>query len=284
MATQTKQFGGWYKNPATGQVQRYWGGDVWTDGSDPTQGLGENWQSLLANKTSASSTSTSTGNPLNDVNKTIEDSFQKLQNEVVAKYGDYKAGHPFKLDELLAAKNVEAKEQIDPYYNELLGDYLTGVQRKIDRGTNDTKDLLTELTANKDTYTKQSQQVLDESVNKAEEGFADSGMFGSGQALRQEGLMKTDANNAMADYTRKSDNQVNQLKTGLNRNLEDIGLEKKGYVRDLERNRFTDVSQRASDLTKEAGQQYIQGFQSTLPPQLQASSGFDLLKDLGIYS
>jgi hypothetical protein len=46
MATQ-KQFGGWYPNPqAGGQSQRYWGGDVWTTGSDPTGGLGPNWQSI----------------------------------------------------------------------------------------------------------------------------------------------------------------------------------------------------------------------------------------------
>lgn len=32
------QIGGWYNNPATGTNQRYWGGNTWTDGSDPTGG------------------------------------------------------------------------------------------------------------------------------------------------------------------------------------------------------------------------------------------------------
>lgn len=30
------QVGGWYNNPLTGKVQRWWGNNVWTDGNDPS--------------------------------------------------------------------------------------------------------------------------------------------------------------------------------------------------------------------------------------------------------
>lgn len=223
-------------------------------------------------------------NPLQQVNQVIQDTFQKLQNEVIKKFGEYRAGKPFRVDEVLAEKGAAAKEQIDPYYNEKLGDYLTGVTNKINRSTDDTKDLLTELSTGVENYTGRAKVALDESVNKAEEGFAESGLFGSGEQLATEGQLKYDTGNAIDDYTRKSDIQTKQLKTGLDRTLTDINLGKNDYVRNLERNRFTDIQNRAGQLTKEAGQQYIQGFKAVLPPEMQASSGFDLLKDLGIYS
>lgn len=278
-----KVFGGWYLNPATGKTQRWWGGDAWTNGEDPTQGLGPNWQKILSSGGSADNSGINS-NPLESVNKIIQDSFQSLQSEVAQKFGEYRAGQPFKIDDVLAEKGSQAAEQIDPYYNEALTNYLTGVKRKIERGTTDTKDLLTELSANTESYTGQAKLALNESVNKAEQGFAESGLFGSGEQLRTEGLLKTDTGNNLADYTRKSDYQKRQLDLGLSRNLEDIGSDKSSFVRDLERSRFTDTEQRKADLAKEAGQQYISGFKATLPPQLQAASGFDLLKDLGIYS
>lgn len=45
-------FGGWGPNPnAGGKIQRYWGGNVWTSGEDPTGGKGVNWQSAGASST-----------------------------------------------------------------------------------------------------------------------------------------------------------------------------------------------------------------------------------------
>lgn len=273
------QDGGWYWDPSVGAARQYWKGQF-----GPAGDAGANWWERGSGSTTSSSTSTSSGNPLEDINKTIQDSFQKLQNEVVQRFGEYQAGKPFRVDEVLAAKKAEASEQIDPYYDEILGDYLMGVERKIQRGRDDTKDLLTELSASTDTFTRQNAMALDEATDKAERGFAESGLFGSGEQLSTEGKIKEAAGSALSDYTRRADIQKRQAVTGLNRNLEDISLSRKGQVGDIERNRFTDVQQRTGQLTKEAGQQYIQGFQSTLPTELQPASGFDMLKSLGIYS
>lgn len=286
-----------YKVPAGGQVkilntrvvngQTYYdiqhigGGTGWTPANqlEPAAQI-----SAPAPAASNSNPAQVAQNPLQQVNQTIEDTFQKLQNEVIQKFGEYRAGKPFRVDEVLAEKTNEAKEQIDPYYNEKLGDYLLGVTRKINRGVDDTKDLLDELTSNTDNYTGRAKIALDQSIDQAEQGFADSGLFGSGQALATEGKLKYDSNNSISDYMARSDSQRKQVTTALSRNIEDINSAKTADVRDLERNRLTDVTTRAADLTKDAGQQYIQGFQGTLPPQLQASNGFDILKSLGIYS
>lgn len=261
-------------------VQHIGGGTGWV--------LGSKLESIAKNAPTQSPESSpqegQSTNPLSEVNQIIEKTFQDLQNEVSQQFGEYRAGKPFRVDEVLAEKGIQAKEQIDPYYNEKLGEYLLGVTRKINRSQDDTQTLLTELSTDANNYTSRSKAMLDESVRKAGEGFADVGLFGSGDQLASEGQLKYDANNKMSDYLAGYQSKQNQLTTGLSRTLEDVNAERKNYVRDLERNRLTDIETRTGDLTKEAGQQYIQGFKSILPPQLQAASGFDLLKDLGIYS
>lgn len=277
--------GGWFKNPATGRVQQYWNGS-WYD--QPVTGTvaGRNYEQnpigTLPGDPGYSGGASS--NPLQQINDVIQNSFQKLQNEVTKKFGEYKSGKPFRVDEVLAEKTKAAAEQIDPYYNQILGDYLLGVQRKIDRGINDTRDLLGELSASTQSYTGNAQMQLDQAVEQAGQGFADTGLFGSGAQMRAEGQLKQATGANLDDYMRTANLQTKQANLNLSRGLEDIGADKKTQVSELERNRFTDVQQRAGQLTKEAGQQYIQGFQGVLPPELQSASGFDMFKSLGIYS
>lgn len=226
---------------------------------------------------------TSGGNPQLDVNKAIQDSFQRLQTEMVSKYNSYKSSNPFNLDEILAQKTQEAHEQIDPYYNETLNNYLTGVTRKMDRSQADSKDLLTQLSADTDSYTGSMALKLNEALNKSAQGYADAGLFNSGQNARDQGLLKVGANQDMTDFLRNQDFKQKGITNDLSRTIEDLTSSKTQTTRDLARQQYTDVSQRANQLTGEAGQQYASGFKATLPPELQAQSGFDILKDIGIY-
>ena len=237
-----------------------------------------------AGKGAATSGGGSNNSPIQSVNQAIENSFQKLTQEVFKRFGEYKTNHPFRIDEVLAQKAGEAKEQIDPYYNETLTDFLTGINRRIERGSQDTKDLLAELQADTSSYQRDTQLALQENINKAKEGYAGSGLYDSGARQRTEGLLQTETGNRSEDFMRKQGLRENQLKTGLSRELQDVGTQRTQQVRDIERSRFTDIEQRKSQLAKESGQQFVTGFRATLPPELQANSGFDLLQDLGVYT
>jgi hypothetical protein len=226
----------------------------------------------------------SSGGSQGDVNRAIEDSFKKLQEEMSSKYQAYKSSNPFNLDQILVEKTQEAKEQIDPYYDETLSNYLTGVTNKMERSTSDTQDLLTQLNADTDAYTSGAKLKLTEAINKSQEGYADTGLFNSGDRLKNEGLLKVTNQSDMENFNRNQDYRKNQAETGLSRTIEDLNLAKTQDVRNLERDRYTAEQSRAGDLTKEAGQQWVTGFKATLPPELQAQSGFDILKDIGIYS
>jgi hypothetical protein len=274
--------GGWFWDPSVGQARQYWNGSFGPPNTinNPNQsGYGQ----PVGNTNNAPPTTTPTS-PLQAVNQSIESSFQKLNDEVKKRFGEYKSGKPFRVDEILAEKTKTAAEQIDPYYNQILGDYLLGVTRKLNRGIDDTKDLLSELNSSTQSYTREAQNSLQSAMDNAEQGFADSGLTGSGTALRAEGQLKQNYGANTEDYLRKTGAQEKQLGLGLSRNIQDINADKKNFVTNLEQNRFTDTSNRAGALTKEAGQQYIQGFSAALPPELQSASGFDMLKSLGIYS
>ena len=121
-------------------------------------------------------------------------------------------------------------------------------------------------------------------MNKAQQGFADTGLFDSGARYREEGLLARESGDILSDYNRRAALKEKGLTTGLSRTLEDVGLQSKIGERDIERGRFTDIETRASDLAKTAGQQYVTEFSQTLPPELQANTQFDLLKQIGIYS
>jgi len=79
------QFGGWYNNPAQGgKNMRWWGGDTWTMGEDPTGGRGVNWQQGATTSTAYAPISR-LGEPAFDpeaIYKSMEASRQAEQNRL----------------------------------------------------------------------------------------------------------------------------------------------------------------------------------------------------------
>ena len=222
--------------------------------------------------------------PQQSADQLLLNSYKALAEERNKRFKDYeKAKGPFSLDEVLIAKRLEAKEQIDPYYDETLSNYLLGVERKRQRSSADTQDLLGELSATEASFTGATKLKLDEAINRAREGFADVGLFESGQRFRAEGLAQREAGEEMGEFGRRTALRRKGLETGLGRTLEDVGLESTMRQRDIGRERFTETETLASRLAKEKGQRYVTEFGQTLPPELQANQNFDLLKQIGIY-
>lgn len=226
---------------------------------------------------------TNMGDPNQRADQSILGAFQNLQTEANKRISEYTQRNPFRLDEVLAEKRTQAAEQLDPYFNETLTDYLTGVERKRTRSSQDTQDLLGELRATSDSFTGTTKLRLDEALNKAQQGFAEAGLFESGGRLRDEGLMQRETGDTLSDFNRQQGLRTKQAETGLGRTLEDLALQKKGTVRDIERERASGIETLSGTLAKEAGQKYSAGVYASLPPELQANQNFDILKQIGIY-
>lgn len=236
----------------------------------------------LAKEYGVGTGSTGSGNPLQDVNDLIQNSFKTLTDQASQKFGEYQSSHPFSLDQVLADSLKQAKEQVDPYYNETLNNYLTGVTRRITRSKEDTQNLLGELNAQTASYSRDTQIKLNQALENSNQGFADSGLLSSGSAMRASGGIAVNTGNSLADYLRGQQYRTNQATLQNERTLQDVNLESTQQQRDIGREQFTAEQTRANQLAQEAGQTYVRGFQQTLPPQLQANTGFDLLKQLGI--
>lgn len=206
---------------------------------------------------------------------TTLDFYRKQDEEARRKFGEFQRNNPFVFDEVLAQSRTQATEQIDPYYNELKADYLLGVQRKRERGAQDTYELLTDLNR----VTEAGQLKVDEAISRAREGFAEAGLFESGARLRAEGL----GERARTDLLAEQGFRERGIRTGFERELEDIATGQRQDIREAERRRFTDIEQLTGQLTKEAGQRYATGVYAAIP-ELQNASNFDILKQIGIYS
>jgi len=271
------------------------------------------WQSKVQANERATQPTITQISPDQSANASIQSVYTDLNAEVAKRFKEFNVAHPFDVDEILKIKKTEAAEQIDPYYNETLSNYLLGVDRKIQRGTRDTRDLIAELGAQTANYTESAQLKLTEAKNRAREGYADVGLFESGGRFREEGLLERETGLQTEDYLRRQGLRGQLAETGLQRlqqdiglgslygrdltpggvktlraggglaNIPGLGLESAQELRNVERQRFTESEELSNKLLREQGEKYVTGFQADLPPQYQQTSSFDLLKQIGIY-
>lgn len=163
--------------------------------------------------------------PEDYANKLLE--AQKKQIDEETKFLDqYTKSNPFIFDEELAKKSATA--EYEPYYSELLKDYTADVDLKR-QSVQDEATLLTKLKQMDDASRSRSYQ---QAVSRANEGFAGSGMFFSGDRARGVGEMAV-------DYT-----------TGQQRQEETFGNQQRGYERQ-QTALDTDMSQKTRDIGRE---------------------------------
>ena len=237
----------------------------------------------------------------NSINQTAEN-LKKAYGKFTENVSTYKTNNPFSFDEYLkGTATQQAQEQQGlttpgTYYNQTLSDYLLGVNKKIERGGQDTMDFLGELSANTKSYSEATQLKLTEAINKAGQGFADVGLFESGGRYRNEGLLTSAGQSDIADYQRQQGyraSEANKLNTrtgedyglggySLGGNVNAIpGLLSRGSIRDVSNRATTDVQNLASSLTGEELTRRNRELYNLAPPDIQANQGFDILKQIG---
>lgn len=172
------------------------------------------------------------------------DNYWKRQTDFM---GDYVKNNPFVFDEELAKKS--SKAEYEPYYSELLDDYLADVGVKRDTIQDEGK-LLMALKTTPSGTAGEATRSYDRAVAQAEEGFAGSGMFFSGIKNRRLG---------QAEVERGYD--VGTMATGVQRKSRDIGREQETAI-------AGGVEQRRGEQTK----QYNLGIQQAFTRQFPSSS------------
>lgn len=201
---------------------------VFTDGGkNPTYYTKDSWNQRQLKKYGSSGSGSGESTPestINDIMKANEKSIKEEQSWL----SQYTSKNPFVFDELLAKQSATA--EYEPYYTELLNDYLSDIdtQRKT---VQDDQRLSTTLNEYDVTQTNRD---YDKAIAQAEEGFAGSGMFFSGiknKSTGELGIGREEAlgskaaqyENTQADYGRQLgllDTQAAQKQRDVQRELQ----------------------------------------------------------------
>lgn len=260
MAKQNYQHGGWYDNPATGQNQRFWNGQFLPVGQvEPgvyLQGVGQSQQQAQE------SYNNSYSDPVLDLIQTTIDEYSKKAEEYTRKYNEFEKNNPFVFDKILGEERTKVAQRLDPYYTQTLGDYLTGVNTQIQRGTEDERRILTELNQDTETYQGNAKLQLTDAIERSREGAADAGLYSSGAALREQGKIEQASGQDMATYLTNAQRKADEVKRTQERNAKDLQLQSQQKQRDLKQEQYyqtesqaqTAVGQRQNQRTFEQGQ------------------------------
>lgn len=195
----------------------------------------------------------SAGSPTDNIIQTAIDSFTKQIGDYNAKLSQYDKANPFSFDQALATDRTQAAQQLDPYYSQTLNDLVTGIQTQRTRSTQDQNTLLSELNADSNAYTGQAKINLNNALEKSANGFADTGLYGSGAQLRDTGANITQSNTDVANYNRGITSSINKATTLNQRNQQDLNLQESQGVRNLNQEKSYNIENTA--LTNARNQQ-----------------------------
>lgn len=191
---------------------------------------------------------TSSGSPMDLLKNMVQTSINKYQQQLDdynRKYREFDEKNPFVFDKVLEEEKTKVSQRLDPYYNQTLNDFLTGINTKRQRSLEDERTLLTELNRDVDQFTGRQRENLEYTLDRTGQGYADAGLYTSGQELRAEGRQVADAQDTLGDYMQKADTQRNRIATTGIRQEEDLSLSEKLQRRDLEREKQYQVSSQA---------------------------------------
>lgn len=162
----------------------------------------------------------------------IEEYTSSKIDEWNKKFNEYAKANPFDPDKALTEEKAKVQQRLDPYYKQTLNDYLQGVETKKSRSLQDESTILSELNADREFYSGQAAQNLDNALEQSREGFADAGLYGSGQQLRASGKLQSESSNNLSDYLRRNEAREKQTQLeGQRFRNEDLPLAQKLFER-----------------------------------------------------
>ena len=218
-----------------------------------------------SSKTSSSSSKTSTVKvpTAQEYAQAIVDTQNKQIQKEVSFIKDYLSKNPFAFDELLAKQSATA--EYEPYYTELLNDYIEDIDVK--RATVEDDRRLSEYLSERSA--EKTSRDYEQAIASAEEGFAGSGMFFSGIKDRTGGLLGIEKTGELADIATKED----YAQKGYERQLGVLDTSEARQRRDIQREQDTAIAGGIETRRGEAMKQYYTPLTQSYYRQFPTSSG-----------
>lgn len=130
---------------------------------------------------------------------------------------DFGLEGPFAFDE--AQARAVAEQTSDPYYDQILKEFVSGVDMKRKQGQDQERELLANLTREKEYEKGEARKNIEDAISSTEQGFESRGLFDSGLRRRAVGRIEGEGNlqgqradelgNAQASNIQRSSADVN---------------------------------------------------------------------------
>jgi hypothetical protein len=196
--------------------------------------------------TSSSSGGNSATDVLNQSISTITDMFKNIP--------EYSTVNPFSFDEALA--KTAATAEYSPYYDQMLSDYTSTVERTKSRSQEDLTKTLDQLAAGKEYYMGTERRLLDRTIDNVNKGYAGQGLFFSGAKQKDINQINTEYGAQTGEYNRQYQYNVGQAQTAATRTGQDIATASSMYSRDVGQAKTAAIEQGVLQRQSEAVQQY----------------------------
>lgn len=175
----------------------------------------------------------SSGTGLDPSGQAIFDAMNKQNEKFIAKVKEFDTKSPWVYDTILEEEIKKVGQRLDPYYKQTVDDFLTSVNRRRNRSTEDERRTLSEISMDVDDYTKENKMAVEDALEKSREGYADAGLYSSGKRQRAEGRIGIEGQNTMGDYMQGQERRMGDVKLSTQRDLEDIGEEERVFGREV---------------------------------------------------
>ncbi len=136
---------------------------------------------------------------------------QAKLKEQVTFLKDFLAKNPLAFDETLARQM--AQDKYKPYYQEVLNDFVQPLQDKISRSSTDQSALIGELVRQQQSGSRDIQKATQTAIDKSREGFAGTGLLGSGIESGNTARQNITGTNQLTDFNAANTFQQNQTNT-----------------------------------------------------------------------
>jgi hypothetical protein len=199
---------------------------------------------------SQTSSSSGGGNSVESIVKGMQDYVASLINVPE----DYSIKNPFSFDETLA--KTAATAEYSPYYDQMLSDYTSTVERTKSRSQEDLTKTLDQLAAGKEYYMGTERRLLDRTIDNVNKGYAGQGLFFSGAKQKDINQINTEYGAQTGEYNRQYQYNVGQAQTAATRTSENIATASSMYSRDVGQAKTAAIEQGVLQRQSEAVQQY----------------------------
>lgn len=214
----------------------------------------------------------------------LRETLEKYTKDLEAynsRFNEFTTKNPFVFDEVLKEEVGKVKQRLDPYYNQIIGDYMQGVELKKSRSLEDERKLLGYLTQQTDKYNQEQKEILREGFDQISGEFSQQGLEESGAQKRAEGRLAAQSQSQNEDYNTTQEYKQDQTVTAGQRLRDvDLPLASRIFKRDTGEEQQYQTQSQAYDQTtgRQTQWQYKRAEAAGAPP---GKSGADLYSILG---